>query len=437
MSRAWSLALPVLTVLVVCYALLVAGVPRKLRGARLYGGPSEGVSTLSLRVESVEREGERERAFWNGPLSVHAGPSGGPQVQVQVTQAANGVADFEVHWPRPAHGPIELELRDATGAVLASGRFALDVTRWSARARRRGGWIRGRSEHALVLSVAPERGAFVVGSVDPLAIRVERAGMPVAGATLTVSAEGARLVGGEPPRTNERGLSRVLLEATELNPTLRVEARTQDGQSGLIDTGIAVVAGGLHAVAVAEGLRIESAVPRNQAFFSSGFGSPAPGRRHDRAQSGRSRRQRWHASTPAVAHAGMASGFERGRSEQRRSDRLATRAGAGTAPPAQTFDVPDALLLDGLPAAFAREQARRSRVRWLTAAFIALAFALSVVQLVLRVRAADRNISEHLREGLAQDLTARIAPRRFLPVLVALLAIGLGFVALGLIALAR
>ena len=38
--------------------------------------------------------------------------------------------------------------------------------------------------------------------------------------------------------------------------------------------------------------------------------------------------------------------------------------------PAQTFDVPDFLLLDGLPAAFQREQERRSRVRWLTGSAI-------------------------------------------------------------------
>ncbi len=130
MSRAWSLALPVLTVLVVSYALLVAGVPRKLRGARVYGGPSEGASALSLRVESLERDGERESAFWNGPLSVHARASGGPVVDVAVTQAVHGVADFEVRFAQPARGPIEFEVRDAANALLAAGRFELDVTRW-------------------------------------------------------------------------------------------------------------------------------------------------------------------------------------------------------------------------------------------------------------------------------------------------------------------
>src|SRR3954463_9571611 len=132
MSRAWSLALPLLTALVVSYALLVAGAPRRLLGARVYGGPSEGASVISLRVESVEREGERETGVWNGPLSAHARTSGGPDVVVAVEQAARGVADFEMRFASPVHAPIEFELSDAAGAPLASGHFELDVTRWAA-----------------------------------------------------------------------------------------------------------------------------------------------------------------------------------------------------------------------------------------------------------------------------------------------------------------
>ncbi|MEI9947482.1 MAG: hypothetical protein WDO74_00470 [Pseudomonadota bacterium] len=434
MSRAWSLALPVLTVLVVSYALLVAGVPRTLHGARVYGGPSEGASTLSLRVESVQRAGERESAFWNGPLSARARASGGPEVVVSLTQALHGVADFDLPFARPVHGPIEFELRDAANASLASGRFELDVARWAARARRRGGWIRGRADRALVLAVAAERGAFVVGSPAALSIRVERAGLAVAGASLRVSAEGARLSGAEQLSTNTHGRARVFFEPYELNPTLRVEARTEDGQSGLIDTGIAVVAGGFQALPAGDGLRIESAVPRTEAFFSLV-----------------SERQRLAGGVIALSPNGRGGSLGTIQlpvfqppawlvvsSEVDQNSAAAIGWPLDSSPePQQTFDVADVLLLDGLPAAFAREQARRSRVRWLTAAFIGLAFALSVVLLVLRVRAADRHISEHLRAGLEQDLAARIAPRRMLPLLVALLAIALGFVALGLIVLSR
>jgi hypothetical protein len=434
MSRAWSLALPVLTVLVVSYALLVAGVPRKLHGARVYGGPSAGASALSLRVESVERDGERESAFWHGPLTAHARASGGPEVTVSVPKAVRGVADFELTFARPAHGPIEFELRDAANVPLASGRFELDVTRWAARARRRGGWIRGRTEHALVLSVAAERGAFVVGSPDALAIRVERAGLPVAGVSLTVTAEGARLSGLEQLRSDQRGRARVFFEATELNPTVRVEARADDGERGWIDTGIAVVAGGLHAQPTGDELRVESAVPRTEAFFSLvsdrqrlAGGVIALGPNGRGGSVGSVRLPAWQPPAWLVLSSDV---------DQRSAAAIGWPLGSSPEP-AQTFDVADVLLLDGLPAAFAREQARRSRVRWLTAAFIGLAFALSVVQLVLRVRAADRHITLHLREGVEQELAARIAPRRTLPVLVALLAIALGFIALGLIVLSR
>jgi hypothetical protein len=435
MSRAWSLGLPLLTALVVSYALLVAGVPRKLLGARVYGGPSEGVSTLSLRVESIQREGEREVAFWNGPLTARVRASGGPEVVVSVKQALRGVADFEVPFARAVHGPIEFELRDASGAPLASGHFELDQTRWAARARRRGGWIRGRADRALLLSVAAERGAFVVGSPAALAIRVEHAGQPVAGVSLLVSAEGGRLSGTEKLQSNEHGRARLFFEATELNPSLRVEARTEDGQTGLIDTAIPVVAGGIQALLAGDGLRIESAVPRSEAFYSlvsdryrlgGGLIALTPNGRGGSAGTVR--------LNTALYPAWLVVSSEM---DQNSAAAIGWPLASGPEP-AQTFDVPDVLLLDGLPAAFAREQERRSRVRWLTAIFIGLAFALSVVLLVLRVRAADRDISQHLRQGLSeQDLAKRIAPRRLLPLLVAVLAILLGFIALGLVLLAR
>ena len=172
MSRAWSLALPVVTVLVITYALLVAGVPRPVVGVRVYGGPTEGVSKLSLRIESVQRDGESEAPVWNGPLAVHARAANGAELVTSVPRATAAVADFELVFAAPVHGPLNLELRDANGSVLASGPVALDATRWAARARRRGGWIRGRAEGGLVISIAPERGAFVVGSADPLQPRL-------------------------------------------------------------------------------------------------------------------------------------------------------------------------------------------------------------------------------------------------------------------------
>jgi hypothetical protein len=434
MSRAWSLALPVLTVVVVCYALLVAGVPRTIAFARVYGGPTEGASTLSLRVLVVQRAGESEAPFGDGPIRVQALAAHANTLTLSVTPAARGVADFVIPLASPAHGPVQLELRDATGVLLASGDIELNGSRWSARGRRRGGWIRGRSDGMLVVSVAPERGTFVVGSPDFVLLRVERAGNPAPGVALRVSAEGGRVTAAQDLHTDARGRARIAFEAIELNPTLRVEAQGDGEERGLIDTGVPLVPGGFFARSTGTVLRVESAVPRSEAFYSvvSDAGRVTGGRL---ALSPNGHGGSLATTTlPALPHPSWV--VVSSDVDQNSVAAIGWPIDVGSEP-AQTFDVPDALLLDGLPAAFAREQERRSRVRWLSAAFIALAFALSVVLLVLRVRAADRDISQHLREGLDPETAARVAPRRLLALLVALLSIGLGFIALGLIVAAR
>jgi hypothetical protein len=434
MSRAWSLALPLLTVVVVCYALLIAGVPRAIIAARVYGGPTEGASTLSLRVEVVQRAGESEAPFWDGPIHVQALAAHTTPVTLSVTHADAGVADVALPLASPAHGKVRLELLSASRTPLASGDVQLDGSRWAARARRRGGWIRGRSDHELVVSVAPERGTFVVGAPDFLLLRVERLGNPASGVALSVSAEGARVTGPEGLLTDARGRARVRFEASELNPTVRVEARGDAGEQGAIDTGVPLVPGGFFAQVSGSELRVESAVERSEAFFSvvSDAGRVTGGRL-ELAPNGRGGSFATR-TLPALPHPSWV--VVSSDVDQNSIATIGWPLDVG-AEPAQTFDVPDALWLDGLPAAFAREQARRSRVRWLSAAFIALAFTLSIVLLVMRVRAADRDISQHLREGLDAETAERVAPRRWLALLVALLSIALGFIALGLIVAAR
>jgi hypothetical protein len=433
-SRAWSLALPLVTVLVVAYALLVAGVPRKITGARVYGGPTEGISTLSLRIETVTRDGENESPAWPGPVAIQAITQGGARALASVAQATSGVAEVALALGSPNHEPIALDVRDAVGAELASGSISLSVARWAARARRRGGFIRGRAQGKLVLSIAPERGTFVVGSADRLCLRVERGGNPEPGAKLTLSADGAQLSGVENLLSDARGLAYVSFDATELNPTVHAEALSSDGASGMLESGVPVVPGGFHALRTATGIRVESAVPRSEAFFSLVTDSErvSGGVLALQADSrGGSFASATLATVPRPAWLVVSSEVD-----QNTVAAIGWPLDAG-AEPAQTFDVPDTLLLDGLPAAFAREQARRSKVRWLTAAFIALAFALSVVLLVLRVRAAEHDIARHLHENLESELVPRVAPQRFLALLVGLFALGLGFVLLGLIVLAR
>jgi hypothetical protein len=422
------------TVLVVAYSLLVAGAARKVSGARVYGGPTEGVSALSLRIETVMRDGESESPVWPGPLHVRATPRGAAPVTAVVERASSGVAEVKPALAAVNHGPVALDISDATGNLLASGDIALDVTRWSARAHYRGGWIRGRALGSLVLSVAPERGAFVVGFGDALWIRVERGGAPVPEAKLSASADGARLGETASLLTDAKGRARVSFEPIDLNPTVHIEAQSKDGQHGSIESGLPVVPGGFHALRTPSGVRVESAVPRREAYFSLVTAA-------ERVSGGVLELQpdaRGGAfalsELPSFAHpAWLVVSSEL---DQNSAAAIGWPLDS-SAEPGRTFDVPDALLLDGLPAAFAREQARRSRVRWLTAAFIALAFALSVVLLVFRVRAAEHDIARHLAENVDLEIARRVAPQRGLALLVGLLALGLGFVLLALIVLAK
>ena len=122
----------------------------------------------------------------------------------------------------------------------------------------------------MVVSVAPERGTFVVGSADTLLVRVERGGLPVSSASLTISAEGARINDGPPLHTDSRGRARVDVEPTELNPSLRVEAHAF-AETGFIDTALPVVLGGYHVAPLGRAARVDIAVNRADAFYSGAF----------------------------------------------------------------------------------------------------------------------------------------------------------------------
>lgn len=436
MSRLASLAVPVLTFLVVAFAVLVAGVPRPVLGARVYGGPTEGLARLSLRIVTIERNGEHERSVWNGPLTIRLTPIAQPSsvLEVRALRATLGVADVIATLPQPLHGPVALEIRDAGGARLASGQIELGREQWLKRARRRGGWVRGRASGDLVVSVAPARGAFVIGSIDSLWIRVQRSGQPAAGIALAVSADGARIDATPARYTDKDGRAQLDLEPTEMNPTVRVQASGEAPEGALIETALALVPGAFHALPTPSGVLIETAVSRDEAFYSVISESA-------RLEGGVLKLQPdGHGGSfgllKMAARATTSWIVVSSDVDQSGSSAVGWPLDAATEP-SQTLDVPDALLLDGLPAAFTREAERRSRVRWLSAAFIALAFVLSVVLLVKRVRDADRDIVQHLRGGLDPDTVARVAPRRLLSVLLALCSIGLAFLVVALVLLSR
>lgn len=389
---------------------------------------------MSLRIEVVQRDGERESPFWEGPVVVRASAKGLPEVSAQLTRAHFGIGEVLLPFGGPVRGPVTLELSRASGQSLAAGAVSLDRTRWAARARRRGGWIRGRANGALSVSVAPQRGALRIGSAEPLVVRVERAGRALPNASLIATVDGGRLIPAPPLRTDDRGRATFSFEATALNPTLRVEARDASGEVGLLDSVLPVAAGAFAVHLAGHTLRVESDIAQNEAFYSvvteaervsGGVLALQPNGRGGAVGSAEI------AALPPAAFLVVSSEVDQN------SPGTVGWPSELSDEPAQTFDVPDALLLDGLPRAFVREQQRRSRVRWLCAAFVACSLVLCVLLLVLGVRAADRDLSRHLHAGLDAETTERVAPRRLLAVLASVLALSLGFIVLLLVSLAR
>ena len=104
-------------------------------------------------------------------------------------------------------------------------------------------------------------------------------------------------------------------------------------------------------------------------------------------------------------------------------------------PAPRTFDARELRLLDGAPAARAREDRRARRVRLVTAAYALLASMLTLYVFVRRVRDADSNIERHLQRAGADDAALGIAPSRKARTLLAAACIGLGFLVLALLAL--
>jgi hypothetical protein len=73
--------------------------------------------------------------------------------------------------------------------------------------------------------------------------------------------------------------------------------------------------------------------------------------------------------------------------------------------PQSTFDVPDVLLADGLGDAVAQERERLGRIRLAGAAVAVAILSISGVLLVVRARRAERALTRHLDESLADSKT--------------------------------
>ena len=435
----WPLyALPVAALIVVALALVTAGSTRPYRVARVWGGPTDA-PTLSVRVEVFDVREDLGGGFEELPVAGGGAlielSSGGFRGVRSVKLDAEGGAEaaFELG---AARSGVRTLIVEQDGNRLAAGELPrIDAATWGRAARRRGGWASGRAGPYTV-RIAPARGVLAVPFEEELWVEARRDDAPASGVAVRVSSGGARVT----PATQTfdargRAVFRMAPREHALGVTLRLgEAPARDE----VSFDLPVVPGALRASGDGEGLLVEAPVPREVAYFAlvteserllGGRVVLAPD-----DHGGSSARVTLPPLPKAPSYAVVSSERDLRSPSSVGWPLVASAEGA----PRTTFDAVDALLLDGRRLGALRERARRSRVRWATAAFCSVTLLLEILLLTRLTRASDRKLDVHLeRSGIAGEDAARLAPRRSPALLVALAAVALGFFVMAIVAILR
>jgi hypothetical protein len=435
---------PSLTILVVGAVVLTLGASRPEVGARIYGGPTEGVTRLSWRVELVERSRGVVGRASSRPLRIEATLLDGRTQSWSGRLDEWGESNVTLDFGRtPVTGPVSVRVL-GDGAPLGEGRVMLGVSSWREHARARGGWVKGRSRGGLVVEVAPAWGVLAVPFVTPLWIDVRDARGPVEGARLSLAPEGMMVV---PSRaraervTDGRGRAEVLVEPREHVIALGVKVEARDRRSGEFYSTLPVVAGALHASLGGHRLRVASSIPLDRAYYAIVTERMrGPGGALGLTPDGRGGsvglvdlpelpREPWWAvvSTDADLDSPATVGWP-----------LGEAPGTAAREPL-AWSVPDRLLWDGLVTAERAESRRRGKIAALTAGFVSISALLSVLLVVQRARAARKELERHLGEQDPERARAVLPSRAgfVFAVAVAVLCVTLGFLLLALLGVLR
>lgn len=446
-----TLALPAAAVLAVGYAVVVAGKPLPVVAARIRGGPTEGVSTLSFRIEAVEHQRDRERGVAGGRLSLDATLANGTALHWEGDLDDEGAANASLEPPATVTGPVHVHVAlqgpkppsgtpDAPPVALLDDTLGLRAEEWFAGSRRRGGWIEGHG--ALAIRVAAGRGAFAVPYHDSLVIEVRREGRGLAGAIVRAAAEGADVEPGETV-TDSRGRAMVSVRPREHAATVSVHAHAPTGEDASLDAALVVVPGALRATLSNGQLLVESPIVRERAYVTLVGERQRILGRTVRLSPDESGGARGTMPLPELDHEPPVAlrpvwAVVSSEPDQKSTSLVGWPLVSAADGPQSTFDVPDALLADGVAAALARENERVGRIRTAGAAVAVALLSLSGALLVVRARLAEQALARHLDENLAdEETTTRLVDasggRGWL--LTAILCVALGAVLIAVFAL--
>lgn len=420
---------------------VVAGGSRPIRAARVYAGPTQGVSELALRVEVFERDRMLELPVPGESVRAFVLDAGRRAASSSARTDARGSAELSLHLSRPRDSALELWIEPGgrVAAPLAHGLVLGRVDAFRASAGRRGGFQNAARPTDLVLSVAPAHGVLVSaqgGLDDELVVRALRAGTAAVGLDVKLKLEGAEPATAE-LRTDAQGLARLPVRPSDTSVRVALEAAAPNGERVSQSTRLDVVQGAIRASRRGDRLLLESSGASSLAFVDF-FDEE---RRYTGVVVALSADPRGHLVGETAWPANLAA-VPLWAVTSSQAD-LASPAAVGWPivthgePDPKTFDVRELLLLDGAPAARVREERRARRVRLVTAGYAALALLVTLFLFLRSVRKSERELAEHLAGSGLSATTDGIAPPRRARVVLAAACIGLGFIVLALFALIK
>lgn len=418
LDRIATYVIPTLAVATAAVVLLGPGTRRPALGARVRGVPVDGAATLALRVETVRRLFGVDDAAPSQALTVtvQSASSAGPLVW-EGTSAADGIAEaiVRVDGNAPASFSGRLDVRITQGArVLADGAFA---TRPARGPTFQLATVVGASRGDLRVEVELPRGTLAAPFEDEVRIRVATAdGAPAAAGThVTLAADGADVAPTE-LSTDRSGVASPRVRPTLHEVELRVDARDAEGRTGHWEGHLPIRPGALWLAPVAStspvagrdaalpSLRIVSPVQRARAYvsvvgergrlFGASVTLSPDGAGFHAGQLDLGAQAPWLARERLLFAVLAGDPFEQGAGTT--TWPLRPSEGSVAAPALE-------LLLDGVPAAERVETARAGSARYLAIVVVLLAAVVEVTLVLLRARASQRALEEHMRRALAAD----------------------------------
>jgi hypothetical protein len=405
-ARALLLAVPSMAMAMVGFAMFGPGAVQPFDGARIRGGPMEGMRRLSWRITVLERFRSIDSTRDIGAIAVRARTSAGPEVVAHCHTRNDGTCDVELDFSAELSGPIHAVVTaEASGAILAQGELTGDATGWGL-SPGHPAHLTGSTSGDFAIDVYARRGIFAAPFRDELVVHVRDGEAPLGSARVTLRTDAADLddaTAASRVETNGADTSVTVVSSERGEITFGITPRMH-AVAVDIDVGALGRSGGWHGILpVVPGaiwldpgplthgkLRVVAPVPREFAYAT--LATPSA--------------RLWAGIIPLTADA---RGFAAGEIDWPGPPRPMAPPGGPPHPPENTWltvasdplasgagtvgwPVPgesirderpfrDQLLLDGLPAAEKRDQDRRYRARALSAVALGAAAILEGVLL--------------------------------------------------------